>query len=113
MSHEMKIRKIYFDKIKSGQKIYEIRLNDEKRQQIHVGDMVIFKNADSQAETIQAVVKDLNLFKSFEEMTTSISPKEIGFENSSIAEIVDTYHEFYTPENENKYGVLAIKLALV
>lgn len=28
----MKIKPIYFDKIKKGEKIYEVRLNDEKRR---------------------------------------------------------------------------------
>ena len=30
MIHKMKLREIYFDLIKSGQKIYKIRLNDKK-----------------------------------------------------------------------------------
>ena len=32
MQHEMKIKAIYFDKIKNGEKVYEVRLNDEKRR---------------------------------------------------------------------------------
>lgn len=43
MKHEMKIREVYFNKIKSGEKIYEIRLNDEKRRLIDVGDVLVLK----------------------------------------------------------------------
>ncbi len=31
MTYEMKLKEKYFDMIKCGGKIYEIRLNDEKR----------------------------------------------------------------------------------
>lgn len=43
MNYEMKLRAIYFDKIKSGEKIYEIRLNDERRKDLKVGDTIVFK----------------------------------------------------------------------
>ena len=37
MVHEMKLRAVYFDKIKAGQKIYEGRLFDEKRNALALG----------------------------------------------------------------------------
>ena len=38
MEHKLKLQAIYFDKIQRGEKIYEVRLNDEKRQLIKIGD---------------------------------------------------------------------------
>lgn len=32
MKYEMKLKELLFNKIANGEKIYEIRLNDEKRQ---------------------------------------------------------------------------------
>ena len=43
MIHEMKLKPQYFDMVISGTKIYEIRLNDEKRRLIEVGDKINFK----------------------------------------------------------------------
>ena len=43
MNHEMKLKEIYYNKIKSGEKIYKIRFNNEKRRLIDVGDIVIFQ----------------------------------------------------------------------
>ena len=40
MLHEMKLQDQYFDMVKSGAKIYEGRLNDEKRKLINVGDVI-------------------------------------------------------------------------
>lgn len=34
MQYEMKLDRKPFDKIKCGEKIYELRLNDEKRQKL-------------------------------------------------------------------------------
>ena len=39
----MKIKAIYFDKIKSGEKIYEIRLHDEKRRKLKIGDGLVLQ----------------------------------------------------------------------
>lgn len=39
MEHEMKLQPEYYDFILNGTKRIEIRLFDEKRQQIKIGDM--------------------------------------------------------------------------
>lgn len=110
MTHEMKLQAKYFDLIKQGKKIYEIRLNDEKRQLIQVGDVIIFKKEPELSETLNVVVNDLIYFKAFEQMAKSLPLEKVGFETETISEVVDIYHQFYTPENEIKYGVVAMKI---
>ena len=39
----MKLDASFFDKMKARKKIYEVRLYDEKRQSVSVGDKIIFK----------------------------------------------------------------------
>lgn len=113
MVHEMKLKDIYFEKIKSGQKIYEVRLNDEKRQQIDVGDVIIFKKEPQLVSEIKVLVKDLIYFNSFEEMADTLPPEKIGFSNSSTAEILSVYRSFYSLQDEQKYGVVAIKISML
>ena len=110
MIHEMKLKAIYFNKIKNGQKIYEIRLNDEKRKLIDVGDVIIFKKEPELTENLQTIVKDLVYFKSFKEMVDTLPLEKIGFENLSKDEVESIYYSFYSIENELKYGVIAIKV---
>lgn len=110
MQHEMKLRAIYFDKIVLGEKVFEVRLNDEKRKAIAIGDTIVFKKLPELEKEIETVVTDLSHFKSFTEMAKNLSSTEIGFENCSEKAIVDAYHEFYSVEDENKFGVLAIKV---
>ena len=113
MIHEMKLKAVYFNKIKNGSKVYEIRLNDEKRKIINVGDIIIFKKEPELTETLQTVVKDLVYFKSFKEMVDTLPLEKIGFENLSKDEVESIYYGFYSIENELKYGVVAIKVELL
>ena len=113
MKHEMKIRAIYFDKIKRGEKVYEVRLNDEKRRLIDVGDVIVLKKEPELCEELFVEVKDLIYFDSFDEMVNSLPKEKIGFEKIKKDAIVDVYHQFYTPEAEKQYGVVAIKVQVL
>ena len=113
MNHEMNLKEIYFDKIKSGEKIYEIRLNDEKRKLVKVGDIIVFKRQPEFKETIKTVVKDLIYFNSFTEMINSLPIEKVGFKGKPLEEIIDIYHQIYSEENEKKYGVLSIKIEVI
>ena len=113
MKHEMKLRGIYFDKIKSGEKIYEIRLNDEKRQLIDVGDVLIFKKEPELKEELITEVKDLIYFATFDEMVNILPVKKIGFENMDKESVKNVYYQFYTKEAEKQYGVVAIKVKVI
>ena len=68
MTHEMKLKPQYFDLIKCGKKIYEIRLNDEKRQLMKVGDSLVFKREPEMTESLNTTIDQLLYFESFEEM---------------------------------------------
>ena len=44
MTHQMKLHDSPYEMIKNGSKDIEMRLNDPKRQQIQIGDEIIFTN---------------------------------------------------------------------
>lgn len=46
MKHKMKLRAKPFNMIRSGQKTYELRLYDEKRQLVQVNDEIEFSCLD-------------------------------------------------------------------
>ena len=110
MIHEIKVKEIYYNKIKACEKIYEVRLLDEKRKQIKVGDTLRINKEPLMEEFLDGEVVDLVMFKSFDEMANSLPAKEIGFNGCNEKQIVDEYHKFYSKEVEQKYGVVAIKL---
>ena len=99
--------------IKQGEKIFEIRLNDEKRKLIKVGDKIKFFMFENLDKSFVCSVTDLLYFKNFDEMINSLSPTSIGMKGLSAFQIKNIYREFYTLEDEQKYGVIAIKLNIV
>ena len=112
MVHEMKLQDVYFNKIASKEKIYEVRLNDEKRKLINIDDTIVFTNLTTK-QTIKVRVTNLYHFKSFVQMASTLPATLLGFENYSKEQIVGTYHTFYTPYNEQTYGVLAIQVKCI
>ena len=113
MLHEMKLQRNYFDLIKSGQKIYEIRLKDEKRRLISVGDVIFFKKEPNLAEQIKTEVKDLIYFDTFDEMLDTLPLDKIGFCGKTKEEVKDIYHNIYPRDKEIEYGIVAIKIRLL
>ena len=110
MTHEIKVKEQYYNKIQNKEKIYEVRLFDEKRQKIKIGDIIKINKEPQMVESLNAKVIDLLYFKNFKEMANNISAKQIGFDGSSREYIVNEYHKFYGEQEEQKYGVVAIKI---
>ena len=113
MVHEMKLKSKYFDLIRKGAKIYEGRLNDEKRKLISVGDIITFKKEPDLIESFDALVQELIYFDTFDEMVTILPLKQVGFATEKPNEVVDVYHQFYSIEDEKRYGVVAIKVEVI
>ncbi len=110
MEHKLKLQAIYFDKIQRGEKIYEVRLNDEKRQLIKIGDTLILLKEPELKETMAVKVEDLIYFASFDALINTLPLEKIGFSGVSKVAVKNIYRQFYTEENEKCYGVVAIKL---
>ena len=108
--HEMKLHPSPFEMIKSGKKTIELRLFDEKRQQIKAGDKIVFTNTAT-GETLDATVAKMHRFDSFEELYRSLPLLKCGY----TAEYVDDarpsdMEQYYSPEEQKKYGVVGIEL---
>ena len=65
MNHEMSLTEDPFYRIKSGKKIIEVRLLDEKRQAIKIGDIITFYKLPEKSEKITVQVRGLSRFNSF------------------------------------------------
>lgn len=107
MTHEMKLQPTPFEKIRTGSKTIEIRLNDEKRRLLKVGDEILFSLATDPAEQIRTQVLELLSFASFKELYAAFPPEQYG--GVSKDEYTDMY-SYYSRSDEERYGVLAIRL---
>ncbi len=65
MLYTTKLKQEPFEKIRNGNKTIELRLYDEKRQQVQIGDFIEFSLMDNPNEKIQTRVTALHHFDSF------------------------------------------------
>ena len=106
--HAMKVQTKYYNLLKTGIKTIELRLWDEKRKLIKVGDKITFSDLSDPNDTFVAQVLVLHRFDSFDELCDTISPMQAGF--STKEELINCLQEFYTPEAQKQYGVVGIEV---
>ena len=106
MKHEMKLQHAPFLSIKAGTKTIEMRLYDEKRTLIRVGDEILFTDVDS-AETLPCVVVALYVYKSFDELYSRHDKRSLGYAANETADPKDML-AYYPQEKIDKYGVVGI-----
>lgn len=108
--HNMKLQHSPFEKIKSGEKTIELRLFDEKRQQIKAGDRIVFTDTANGDTLVRTVVK-LHRFDSFEALYRSLPLLKCGYTTENI----DKAHpsdmkQYYSAQEQNRYGVVGIEI---
>lgn len=109
---EMHLADEPFKKIKSGEKTVEIRLYDEKRKALKIGDEIIFYKGGERAEWIAAKVIGLYRFDKFIDLFKSDLSDKTGCGKMSPKAAARCMYKYYTKEQERQYGVLAIEVKL-
>ena len=113
MKHEMKLQQKYYDFIKRGTKRIEIRLFDEKRQKIKIGDTIKFLKEDNQDESFEVKVIGLLRYNSFEDMFKDFDISVLSDKSMTMDELISALEKFYTKEKQEQYGVLGIRIELL
>lgn len=108
MKHNMNLNNRPFKSIKEGTKTIELRLNDEKRSLLKVGDEIEFTNRDTN-EKLSVDIINLHKYPSFEELYKHFDKVEMGYNKDDIAESKDM-EAYYSKEEQDKYGVLGIEI---
>lgn len=80
MEHEMSLFEEPFNMIKEGRKVIEVRLNDEKRQNIRVGDLITFYELPQKTERLTVKVLAKDPFEKFEQLYDNIDFSLFGCE---------------------------------
>lgn len=111
MKHEMNLQPEYYDFIKDGTKRIELRLYDEKRQKIALGDTIEF--AKSEDDKFEARVVGLLRYGTFAELFEDFDISILADASMTKEELLGVLSEFYTPEKQAKFGVVGIRLELI
>ena len=97
-----------FEKIQAGTKKIELRLFDEKRRSLNIGDIIEFQKQPNETGTLRVRVTALLRYESFSQLFDDF-PSEV-FGGKDKASLLDGVHRFYSPEREKENGVLGIKI---
>lgn len=110
MEHVLKLQPKYFDYISDGTKRIELRLYDEKRQKINIGDTIVFQKEPELESTLKVKVIGLLRYNSFKELFNDFSIEIMADNSMTKEELLDVLEEFYTPEKQKTYGVIGIRI---
>ena len=110
--HRMHLASRPFRLMEEGKKTLELRLNDPKRREIRVGDVIRFEDTSDETEVLFCEVTELLPFPSFRELYAALSPGEMGYGPGETANPADM-DKYYTPEQQARWGVLAIRVKLL
>ena len=110
MIHEMRLNAQPFKKIKDGEKTIELRLYDEKRRAISVGDIIVFTSRES-GEKLQKRVKALHVFANFKQLYASLDLRKCGYAPDELAGAkAEDMEQYYSAREQERCGVMGIEL---
>lgn len=110
MEHILKLQPKYFDYINKGTKKIELRLFDEKRQKINIGDTIIFQKEPELEIEMKVKVVGLLRYNTFEELFEDFDIEVMADKSMTKKELLNVLEEFYTPEKQKQYGVIGIRI---
>ena len=110
MEHEMKLWKTSFLSVLEGRKTVEMRLFDEKRARIALGDTILFRESGGVGE-VRCSVVGLCRYPDFETLYRHHDPVSIGYAPGERASASDML-AYYSREDIERYGVLGICIRL-
>ena len=113
MEHELKLQPRYYEYILNGSKDIEIRLYDEKRQKINLGDIIIFKKEPELNESFKVIVIGILRYENFEGLFEDFGVDRLADKSMSKSELLEELEKFYTKEKQKEYGVLGIRIEKV
>lgn len=111
--HEMRLADEPFDMIVSGKKTIEVRLNDEKRREISVGDIIIFYRKGNITNMCAVTVVGLRRYDNFLRLFSAERLADTGCEDLTAEQAAQSMYKYYSPEQEERDGVLAIEIRLI
>lgn len=108
MRYEMNLQPDPFLMIRSGKKRVEMRLYDERRRPLKVGDEIEFTECET-GERLIVKILALGVYPSFRELYAAYPKELLGYREDEVADPADM-EKYYPPERQAAYGALAIEI---
>ena len=112
MTHKMRLKPTPYSMISRGIKTFELRLYDEKRRQLKVGDVIEFTNEEG-VDRLLCEVTGLHVFGSFDELYSTLPLLKCGYTKENVSDASpEDMCAYYPLEEQKKYGVVGIEIIL-
>ena len=110
--HRMHLDPQAFAAMEDERKTIELRLYDEKRRRIQVGDVIRFESTDDETDVLFAWVTGMRFFASFDELYAALPLTACGYAPEELAAASPRdMDKYYAPEDQKKWGVVGIELS--
>ena len=114
MEHTMRLFPSPFEKIRCGKKTIELRLYDEKRRNVQIGDHICFVNTEDSSQVLKVEVVNLFVYDSFAALYRELPLLECGYTEQDIDTASPSDMDaYYTKEQQETYGVVGIQIKLL
>lgn len=97
-----------FEIVQHGKKDVEARVNDEKRRKLHVGDTLIFLKRPLEKERMVSKVVGLEYYANFQELVQHYPIERLYLEGYTKERYLKELERFYSLEEQQENGVVAI-----
>ena len=106
----MNLQNAPFAHIQRGTKRIEMRLFDEKRQALNIGDVIRFTSASG--EHMSCIIIALHRFPDFQSLYAHFDKTALGYEAEEVAN-PDDMLRYYPKDEMERYGVVGIEIQVV
>lgn len=112
MIHEMGLQPKYFDYVKNGTKRIELRLFDDKRKAILLGETIKFLKEPERKECIEVTVTGLLRYDNFNKLLKDFDVSILADSSIAKEELLNDLENFYSKKEQEKLGVIGIRFEI-
>ena len=110
---EMHLNETVYQLIKNGTKRIEVRLLDEKRKGVRLGDEIIFINRADDDDRVRAKVIGLLFYNNFAELVADYEIEILMDKSMTKEDLLKELNKFYPAEEQAELGVVGIRFELI
>jgi ASC-1-like (ASCH) protein len=118
---EIGIESTLVEAIRNGDKTIETRLGKPRFLRIQEGDILSIREdfwyegkiLESLTHALEVKVTQILYFETFKEMLDAVDFQAVIPSAKTVEEALKKYKEFYSPEDEQEFGVIAFTFELV
>ncbi len=111
--HTIKVQPLFYDYIKLGTKRIELRLLDEKRSLIKLGDVIRITKEPDNIEYTDVIVTGLLNYKTFKDLLTDFDISILADVNYQKEKLLAELEKYYPKTKQEEYSALGIRFELI